>query len=754
LRLRPGTELLGAYEGSAFEQPTYLVRRADGQVIHLSHLLYQVAGLLDGERDLKGIADHLSSQLGRQVVAPNVEYLIETKLRPLGLIATGTTEDVQTLTRSAPLLALRYRKRVIPARLHRGVTTVLQPLFLPPIVLAVVGALVAVNVWMFGTHRAELARAVRQLPYHPDQLLLVSVLVLFSGFFHEFGHATATRYGGGTPGAMGVGIYLAWPAFYTDLTDAYRLNRGGRLRCDLGGVYFNAVLIVAAGAVYLTTGFAPLLVFMVVSQGMAIYQFLPFLRLDGYYIVSDLVGVPNLFEYLGPVLRSMFRRPDALTVARLNRLNRRARRVIKIWSVVTIAFLAFNFGGMAVLAPILIPAEWAAMHLQVRGMVTAFAGAQVAVGVNDLLNLVFVAIAPIGMLLIAGILLRRAVRAIKKWWPTHPKIAAAFAAVLAGTLLFQGQALISHFEASPASPVTTSRGAHPGAPLLEVPRLAAFPSGVLPSAARLVASPPAPDRFYVVQPDDTLWSIATKELGSGEQWPSIFDLNVGRPQPDGRALVNPDLIYPGWRLELPGSEPPASVVETPSPQEGATDIAVEAVDIVPIEPPSAPSVSAAPSSGPTAQWAGGDVQSSVEDASSGGGPAGGTTGGETEPTSPSPASPVAVQPTRPTTRTACPPGSTGCALRRDRPGGPQALPPTPPGSPPRMPPAAPASGANPSGRPQQPAGGQAGQGVATSSAAVGVPDERSPPSEDSGSGSSGTGGPTVGPTAALGPGSG
>jgi putative peptide zinc metalloprotease protein len=259
LRLQEGTELLGRYEGSAYERPTYLVRRKDGQVVHLSHLLYLVASLMDGERGFTEIAEGLTLELGQHVVADNVEYLIEKKLRPSGLIA-GSADDDQApvLTRSLPLLALRYRRRVIPARLHRGVTTALQPLFWPPIVVLMVAGLVAANILLFGADRTALTQAARQLPFHPNLFLLVTVLVIFSGFFHELGHATGTRYGGGSPGVMGVGIYLAWPAFYTDLTDSYRLNRSGRLRSDLGGLYFNAVLIVAAGIAYVATGFGPL----------------------------------------------------------------------------------------------------------------------------------------------------------------------------------------------------------------------------------------------------------------------------------------------------------------------------------------------------------------------------------------------------------------------------------------------------------------------------------------------------------------
>ena len=75
------------------------------------------------------------------------------------------------------------------------------------------------------------------------------VTVLSAGF-HEFGHAAAARRGGATPGAMGAGIYLVWPAFYTDVTDSYRLGRWGRVLTDLGGLYFNAIVAVGIAGVW------------------------------------------------------------------------------------------------------------------------------------------------------------------------------------------------------------------------------------------------------------------------------------------------------------------------------------------------------------------------------------------------------------------------------------------------------------------------------------------------------------------------
>src|ERR1700761_9383847 len=84
LRLAEGTELLGQYEGSAYRQPHYLARRRDGQIVHLSQILSLVVLALDGERDLGSVAERASEELDRPMVADNVNYLVENKLRPLG----------------------------------------------------------------------------------------------------------------------------------------------------------------------------------------------------------------------------------------------------------------------------------------------------------------------------------------------------------------------------------------------------------------------------------------------------------------------------------------------------------------------------------------------------------------------------------------------------------------------------------------------------------------------------------------------
>ncbi|MFP5351945.1 MAG: M50 family metallopeptidase [Actinomycetota bacterium] len=372
-RLAEGVEFLGEYEGSGFKEDRYLVRRSDGQIIQLTHLLHLVAESIDGKRSLQEIAERVSEGYGRTVSADNVATLLENNLRPDGVVvgADGSTPE---LVKPDPLLALKLKTTLVPEGAVNFIAGLLRPLFWPPVIVAVLVGLIALDVWYFGIH--GIGGGLRDLLYQPLVVLMIYGLLILSVGWHELGHATACRYGGARPGKIGFGIYVVWPAFYTDVTDALKLGKGGRVRTDLGGVYFNAIFALAVGGAYALTGFEPILVLIVIQHMLMLYQFMPFLRLDGYHVVSDLTGIPDLFGRIKPTLKSMV--PGQETSPKVTELKPWARAVVTIWVLTVIPVLLYLFGMMILSAPRILATGYDSFFVQWNKLQEALDGGQTA----------------------------------------------------------------------------------------------------------------------------------------------------------------------------------------------------------------------------------------------------------------------------------------------------------------------------------------------------------------------------------------
>lgn len=405
-RLADGVELLGEYEGSGFKEPHYMARRGDGALIQLTELLYMVAEAIDGRRGHEEIAARVSERYGRQVSGDNVKELIERNLVKDGFI-TGTDGQQPQVKRPDPLLALKFKLTLLPERAVNLVAALLRPLFWPPVVVAALAGLVMLDVWYFGVH--GVAQSLRDLIYQPLIVLMIYGLLILSILWHEFGHAAACRYGGARPGRIGFGIYIVWPAFFTDVTGALRLGKGGRVRTDLGGMYFNVLFALGVGGVYFLTGFEPLLVMIVMQHLLILYNLMPFLRLDGYHAISDITGIPDLFSRIKPTVKGLV--PGKETPEEVSELKSWARGVVTTWVLLVIPFLLYFFAMMVLSAPRIVATGWDSLLIQWDKVGAALAEdhwAQVAVGAlrSGMIVLpatgMFVSLSRIGKRLVTG----------------------------------------------------------------------------------------------------------------------------------------------------------------------------------------------------------------------------------------------------------------------------------------------------------------------------------------------------------------
>ena len=346
LVLADGVELLGEYEDSGFREPPLLARRGDGQMIKLTPLLHAVAEACDGRRDAEQVAAVVTEWDGRGVSGENVRQLAEGQLRPLGILAQADGTSPELPKRQA-LLSLRHRRPILHAPAVNAIAAAFAWLHARPVKYVLLAALLVFDAWLFGVH--GIAGGIRTVLYEPAWLLALLVSIVVATAFHEIGHASACRFSGARPGEMGVGVYLIWPAFYCDVTEAYRLDRRGRLRTDLGGVYFNGLFALACGAAYVATGAEALLFAAFVQHLIVLQQLLPLLRFDGYYVLSDLTGVPDILSRIKPIFRSLVR--GRRREPRVAELKPWVRFAVTAYLIVLVPLLALMIGWIVLSAP-------------------------------------------------------------------------------------------------------------------------------------------------------------------------------------------------------------------------------------------------------------------------------------------------------------------------------------------------------------------------------------------------------------------
>jgi CRP-like cAMP-binding protein/Zn-dependent protease len=132
----------------------------------------------------------------------------------------------------------------------------------------------------------------------PAESALLIALSFLLTFVHELGHATIEKHYGRTVGSAGFLIYFGRPAFYVTATDSLMMDRWPRILMFAAGPFAELVLAgVASFALFLFPDSWPapfLYRFALLNLFIIFLNLVPLLELDGYWIFSDLIQVPDL----------------------------------------------------------------------------------------------------------------------------------------------------------------------------------------------------------------------------------------------------------------------------------------------------------------------------------------------------------------------------------------------------------------------------------------------------------------------------
>ena len=155
---------------------------------------------------------------------------------------------------------------------------------------------------------------VKKLPsFHtffstPQSWLLIAVVLGCTKVLHEFGHGMSCKHFGGECHEMGVMLLVLTPCLYCNVSDSWMLpNRWHRAAIGAAGMYVEVVLASICTFIWWFSepGFINYLclnIMFVSSVSTILFNANPLLRYDGYYILSDILEIPNLRQKASSIL--------------------------------------------------------------------------------------------------------------------------------------------------------------------------------------------------------------------------------------------------------------------------------------------------------------------------------------------------------------------------------------------------------------------------------------------------------------------
>lgn len=290
----------------------YLLQdRSSGRFHRFSPAAHALIGLMDGRRSVDRIWHDAGERLGDDLPTQDETIRLLAQLYHANALVTDAPPDVTELAFRGERMRGQQRWGQL-----RSPLALRLPLFDPdrlleralPWVRPLLGragavlwlSVVATGLVLAGRHFAALGTAVADRVLAADNLLLLWLVFPLVKLLHELGHAFATKRWGGEVHEVGVMLLVGIPVPYVDASASTAFqSRWHRAAVGAAGVIVE--LFVAALAVMVWVAVEPGLlhalafnVIVIASVSSLLFNGNPFLRFDAYYVLSDLLEIPNL----------------------------------------------------------------------------------------------------------------------------------------------------------------------------------------------------------------------------------------------------------------------------------------------------------------------------------------------------------------------------------------------------------------------------------------------------------------------------
>ena len=286
---------------------------------------YFMIGLMNGRRSMQAVWDAAVARFGDAAPTQDDALRLLAQLHLGDIVQCDVPPDLDELARRSERLRSRTRlgrwlaplavkvALLDPERLLERLAPWYRPLF-GPLGAALWLAVVGWGVIAAAQHWDELTHDLSSRVLAPENLVLLAIVFPLLKAMHELGHACAVKAWGGEVHEMGVMFLVLVPVPYVDASAASAFaQKWRRVVVGAGGMIVEVFIATLALALWLELepGMARAVLFnvmLVAGVSTVLFNINPLLRFDGYYILSDLLEIPNLRARAQQSLSSVFER--------------------------------------------------------------------------------------------------------------------------------------------------------------------------------------------------------------------------------------------------------------------------------------------------------------------------------------------------------------------------------------------------------------------------------------------------------------
>lgn len=257
--------------------------------IKISSELYCFIQLIDNQTTLKSIVYDYNLKYKSTITIEYAYNFLYNKLATYGIIQS---DEIAIKPNQKPNY-IKLNFIVISERIVSKFTKQLHFLFTPNISKTVI--LVAFLLFAISFYHFNSQIFYTNLP--KSQWLFFFMLSFISVTFHELGHASAAHHYGAKHGGIGGGFYLFMPVYFADVTDIWKLTKQQRIVVNLAGMYFEIIYVLFLISIGVIFSFPILIIFGCIILMSSLRNLNPFMRSDGYWVLSDAMEKPNLMSH-------------------------------------------------------------------------------------------------------------------------------------------------------------------------------------------------------------------------------------------------------------------------------------------------------------------------------------------------------------------------------------------------------------------------------------------------------------------------